>query len=117
MLLLASCATHTGWTPSVDYRVDRNQHSLERDLAECRQLAQSQSSTGAEVAKGAGIGALLGATGGAVVGAIFGNPGAGAATGAATGALGGGVYSGTDADSTYKRYYIDCMRGRGHPAN
>lgn len=113
-LLVSACASQTGWTPTVDPYGDPNAYRLNQDMSECQNLARSASSTGIETAKGAGIGALLGAAGGAAIGAIAGNPASGAAIGAAAGGIGGGAKTGVDAESQYKRAYINCMRNRGH---
>lgn len=89
--------------------------SLDRDLAECRELAQQASGgTGKETAKGVAAGAIVGAAVGAVLGAVGGDPGEGAATGAALGGVGTGAVSGLSAEQEYKRVYIRCIEGRGH---
>lgn len=99
---------------------------LSRDQFECQNWARQQSGydpSGAETAKGAGVGAVLGALGGAAAGAAIGaatggGAGRGAAIGAATGGIGGAVIGGgsTYAQSKdgYDRAYAACMTGRGY---
>ena len=64
----------------------------DRDLAECRALAEQAGATpgagrAGQAAKSAGAGAVGGAAAGAVGGAIGGSPGVGAAAGAASGVV------------------------------
>lgn len=114
-LLLSSCATQTGWSPTVDPYGDPNAYRLNQDLEECRQLAlQASGGTAQQTATGAVVGGLIGAASGAALGAISGNPGTGAAYGAAAGGIGGGVKQGFESESGYKRAYNNCMRHRGH---
>ena len=114
-LLLSSCASQTGWTPTVDPYGDPNAYRLNQDMAECQQLArQASGGTTRETAKGLGIGALLGGAAGAAIGAVVGDPGTGAAIGAAAGGIGGGTRMGVQSNYQYKRAYINCMRNRGH---
>jgi outer membrane lipoprotein SlyB len=114
-LILSGCASQTNWTPTVDGYNDPNAYNINRDMAECKQLAtQSSGGTGKQTAIGAGVGALVGAAGGAAVGAFTGNPAAGAAIGAAAGGFGGGAHQGFDAESKYKNAFNSCMSNRGH---
>ncbi|MDE2059775.1 MAG: hypothetical protein KGL31_08930 [candidate division NC10 bacterium] len=98
---------------------------VSRDQYECKEWAKQQSGfdpSGAETAKGAGVGAILGAVGGAaagaVIGAATGSAGRGAAIGAATGGVGGAVIGGGGAYARnkdgYDRAYAACMTGRGY---
>jgi uncharacterized protein YcfJ len=90
--------------------------ALERDLTECKELASKASGgTATEAAKGTGAGAVIGAAAGAVIGAVSGSPGRGAALGSAIGGTSGGVHEGVSAEHQYKRSYIKCLEGRGHP--
>jgi hypothetical protein len=64
----------------------------DRDIAECRKLAEEAGATpgtgkAGQTAKSAGVGAAGGAAAGAVGGAIAGSPGVGAAAGAASGVV------------------------------
>lgn len=113
-VLFNGCASYSNWQPVADPSNDRNAANLGRDTEECKQLASQAGAVGTETAKGVAVGGLLGAAAGAAIGAVAGNPGAGAAVGAAAGGIGGGASTGIDADSQYKRAYINCMRGRGH---
>ena len=117
LLLLAGCASQTGWAPPVDtYGYNqREMDRLGRDEAECRDLAyRASGGTHEERAKGALIGGALGAAAGAAIGAAVGDPGTGAAIGAATGGMTGGTAMGVRAEEIYQRAFADCMRGRGH---
>jgi outer membrane lipoprotein SlyB len=119
-LLLSSCATQSGWTPTIDTFDNENAYRLEQDLEDCRQLAERASEgTGAvqKTASSTFIGGLVGALSGAVLGAISGDAGRGAAYGAASGAIGGGIregLSGSSSESEFKRAYSNCIRNRGH---
>ena len=115
-LWISGCASYGGWEPTVDASRDMNRDTLARDLAECKELASKASGgTATEAAKGTGAGAVIGAAAGAVIGAVSGNAGHGAALGAAVGGTSGGVHEGVSAERQYKRSYIRCIEGRGHP--
>lgn len=112
---LTGCASYGGWEPTVDPRADTHPDTLNRDLAECKDLASKASGgTATEAAKGTGVGAIGGAAAGAVIGAVTGNAARGAATGAAIGGVGGATKEGLSAEHQYKRSYIKCLEGRGH---
>jgi hypothetical protein len=114
-LWLGGCASYGGWEPTVDPRADANKETLNRDLAECKELASKASGgTATEAAKGTAVGALGGAAVGAVVGAVTGSAGSGAALGAAIGGTGGAAHQGLSAEQQYKQSYIKCLQGRGH---
>ena len=113
-LLMAGCASTTGWTPTVDTYNDPNAYRLNQDMQECQQLASQAASSMKETATGAVAGGLIGAAGGAAIGAISGNAGKGAAIGAAAGGIGGGGYQGVRSDESYKNAYRSCLRQRGH---
>jgi outer membrane lipoprotein SlyB len=115
-LWISGCASYGGWQPTVDISRDMNSDTLERDLAECKELASKASGgTATEAAKGTAGGAVIGAAAGAVIGAVSGNAGRGAALGGAVGGTSGGVHQGASAERQYKRSYIKCLEGRGHP--
>ncbi len=115
-LCISGCASYGGWEPTVDASRDMHRDALERDLAECKELASKASGgTATEAAKGTGAGAVIGAAAGAVIGAVSGSPGRGAALGSAIGGTSGGVHEGVSAEHQYKRSYIKCLEGRGHP--
>jgi hypothetical protein len=100
--------------------------AAERDVEECRQLAESagadEGSSGAgkvgkQTAVGAGIGAASGAVGGAVVGAA----GSGSAIGAASGAVSGllvGLFNWatgpSQADQTHQNFVNVCLKEKGY---
>ena len=113
---LSGCASYGGWEPTVDPRADTHPDTLNRDLAECKELAgKASGGTATEAAKGTGAGAVIGAAAGAVIGAVSGSAGHGAAVGSAIGGTSGGVHQGAAAEQEYKRSYSRCMQGRGHP--
>lgn len=113
-VLIPGCATYGGYTPTVDPRMDRNPYTLDQDMGECRQLAANAGSAGMNSLQQGATGAIVGAAGGAALGAILGNPATGAALGATIGGIGGATNGAMDGDLTFKRAYINCMRGRGH---
>ena len=114
-LWLGGCASYGGWEPTVDPRMAANKDTLDRDLAECKDLASKASGgTATEAAKGTGVGAVGGAAVGAVIGAVSGSAGTGAALGAAIGGTGGAVKQAGSAEQQYKHSYIKCLEGRGH---
>ncbi len=115
LILLAGCASQTGWQPVVDPYNDPRAAYINQDLVECKMLAERVSGyTPGEVVKGGLIGGAIGAASGAAIGAAVGSPGKGAAIGAAAGGIGGGTYKGMNAETAYKNAYIRCMRQRGH---
>ncbi len=87
----------------------------QRDLLQCRMLAQQVSGyTPEQAVKGGFVGGAIGAAAGAAIGAVLGHAGKGAAIGAAAGGIGGGTYSAISAEKRYKKAYIRCMRNRGY---
>ncbi|OGC01479.1 MAG: cell envelope biogenesis protein OmpA [candidate division NC10 bacterium RIFCSPLOWO2_12_FULL_66_18] len=95
------------------------QAQAERDMAECKQLADQFIKSGAagtvagSTAVGAGAGAAVGAAGGA----IRGQASTGAAVGAATGATGGflrGLFKASEPNPVYKNFVDRCLRERGY---
>jgi len=115
-LWIAGCASYGGWQPTVDASRDTHKETLEQDLAECKELASKASGgTAAEAAKETGVGAVGGAAAGAIIGAVTGSAGTGAALGAAIGGVGGGAHGSLSTEQEYKRSYIKCIQGRGHP--
>lgn len=114
-LWIAGCASYGGWEPTVDPRAGTQKDTLDRDLAECKELASKASGgTATEAAKGTAVGAIGGAAVGAVIGAVTGNAGSGAALGAAIGGTGGAAHQGLSAEQQYKHSYVKCLEGRGH---
>jgi len=114
-LVFSGCASQTGWRPTVDPYGDPNAANIERDMMDCRYLAQQAAGNmGEETGKGALVGGALGAAAGAALGAAVGAPGKGAALGAAAGGIGGGARQGFGSEEQYKRSYMNCMANRGH---
>lgn len=115
LLLLASCAAESGWTPTVDPYGDPNAAMIGPDQQACRQLAlQASGGPQNRAAEGAIVGGLLGAATGAAIGAAVGDPGTGAAIGAAAGGMSGATSQGLGSEEVYKRAFVNCMRQRGH---
>lgn len=121
MALLVGCAGVSRWEPTLNTGVGKNDAHAERDLAECKVLADKAAGwleAGAE-------GTLVSAAGAAATGALAGalipgavSAGTGAAIGAPIGAVAGLWYSGYEADLTYKRAYSQCLFQRGqYPVN
>jgi hypothetical protein len=115
-ILAAGCATQQPWRPTVDTFNNnaRNQY-LSADMEECRILAHRVSGNATtQAATGAVTGGLVGAAGGAALGAALGNAGRGAAVGAAAGGIGLGAARASQAESSFRQAYVNCMRQRGH---
>ena len=111
--LTIGCAAKSGWHPIVDSRMDQHPETVQRDMVECKTLAEQSSDVTKEVSMGAGVGAVTGAATGAAAGAIAGS----AATGAAAGsilAIPAGLWEGYKANEDFKRAFKTCMRQRGH---
>ncbi|MBD9363690.1 glycine zipper family protein [Methylomonas fluvii] len=117
MLLLATltsgCASMSGWHPIIDPRLDQQPQTTQRDMVECKSLAEQASDITKEIGMGAGVGAVTGAAGGAAVGAIAGSAATGAAGGAIL-AIPAGLWEGYKANEGFKRAFKTCMRQRGH---
>lgn len=111
--LLTGCASMSGWHPVVDNRMDQHPETAQRDMVECKALADQASDITKEVGMGAGVGAVTGAAGGAAVGAIAGSAATGAAGGAIL-AIPAGLWKGYEANEDFKRAFKTCMRQRGH---
>jgi len=96
--------------------------AVERDIADCRNMAQSAGATpergkGARVAGSTVAGAGIGAAGGAVGGAVVGAAGSGSAIGAASGATMGllrGLFSSPTPSQAYMRFVDRCLSERGY---
>jgi len=111
--LVSGCASVSGWHPIVDPRLDQHPETTQRDMLECKALADQASDITKEVAMGAGVGAVTGAAGGAAVGAIAGSAATGAAGGAIL-AIPAGLWKGYESNEDFKRAFKTCMRQRGH---
>ncbi|WP_262964101.1 glycine zipper family protein [Methylobacter psychrophilus] len=111
--LATGCASMSGWRPILDPRMDEHPETVQRDMAECKTLADQASDITKEVAMGAGVGAVTGAAGGAAIGAIAGSAATGAAGGAIL-AIPVGLWKGYEANEDFKRAFRTCMRQRDH---
>lgn len=111
--LASGCASMSGWRPIIDPRMDQHPQTVQRDMVECKALAEQASDVTKEIALGAGVGAVTGAAGGAAVGAIAGSAATGAAAGAIL-AIPAGLWEGYQANEDFKRSFKTCMRQRGH---
>jgi hypothetical protein len=92
----------------------------ERDVAECRRLAEEHVSSrgrARDVARSTAVGSGVGAAAGAAGGAIWGGAGRGAAAGAAGGAAAGllhGVLGGDGSTQIYRNFVAACLSERGY---
>ena len=111
--LATGCASVSGWRPIVDPRMDQHPETAQRDMLECKSLADQASDITKEVSMGAGVGAVTGAAGGAAIGAIAGSAATGAAGGAIL-AIPAGLWKVYEANEDFKRAFKTCMRQRGH---
>jgi len=105
-----------------DHYKQMGQDAAERDIAECRQMAEAAgakpeqgkaASAAGNVAVGAGVGAAGGAVGGAVVGAA----GSGSAIGAASGATMGllrWLFTAPKPSSAHVNFVNRCLQERGY---
>jgi hypothetical protein len=104
---------------------DVGRAGVDRDIAECRALADRAGATpdaskAGETAKSAGVGAVGGAAAGAVGGAIGGSPGIGAAAGAASGVVWSlfsamfGWMTPSQPSSVHVNYVNACLADRGY---
>jgi Glycine-zipper domain len=121
--LVVGCATAKPILYSNEKYQQAGQAGVDRDIAECKALADQAGATpgagkGGEVAKGAGVGAVAGAAAGTVGGAIWGNPGTGAASGAVSGVVGGILWpliGGSNRPSDVHMNYVNqCLVDRGY---
>ncbi len=119
-LLLLGCAGPKPVLYPNDHFETVGPEQAELDIAECKDLADTHTSSsdkGMEVAQGTAVGASVGAASGAVIGAIQGSAGKGAAVGAAVGATGGllrSVLRKSGPSRTYKNFVNTCLKERGY---
>ncbi len=109
--LFSACATYS---PVVDPQSVRSDDKYYKDRAECRALAEANTSTAKSAGKDALIGGAVGTGTGALIGAIAGSAAKGLAYGAVIGGVAGagkGVY---ESNKNYEQIYRNCMRGRGY---
>lgn len=109
-LALGACAS----TPIVDTgRPGFNEVAYQRDLAECRALAE-QVDPASQGARRGLLGAAIGGAFGAIGGAFAGNAGSGAALGASVGGLGGAIQGAGSGYDRRDRVVRNCLAGRGY---
>lgn len=109
VVFLAGCAARE---PVVDLH-GKDGGKYQRDLAECRSLAQNGNalaSTGADAV----VGGILGAVTGVIIGAAVGDPASGAIIGTAAGGSAGILHGGYQAYAGADRTLAQCLRGRGY---
>ncbi len=120
-LLATGCATT--YRPTIDPLTVTDSATLKKDLAECREIAQSVAGDASSEAvqsgatgavRGAAIGAALGAIAGAITGRAGTGAAIGAATGGASGVIGGATAGGTSAQRHFENAYDACMWERGY---
>ena len=111
LITFVSCATYN---PVVDPASVRNDDKYYRDRADCRALAEANTSTTKSVAKDAVIGGAVGTGTGALLGTIAGNTVSGLAYGAVIGGVAGAAKGVYDSNKNYETIYRNCMSGRGY---
>ncbi len=119
VLVTMGCAKPRPFLYPNDHLKDVGQAQADRDIAECRKMADEHASshTGEQVATSTIIGAGTGAAGGAVGGAVTGKAGTGAAIGAAAGATAGlirGMLGTTKPSRAYMNFVDRCLKERGY---
>jgi len=111
ILTFISCATYN---PVVDPGLVSNDDKYYRDRADCRSLAEANTSTVKSTAKDAVIGGAVGTGTGALIGTIAGNTVSGLAYGAVIGGVVGAAKGLYDSNQNYETIYRNCMSGRGY---
>ncbi len=119
VLLPMGCAEPRPVLYPNDHSKDVGQAQADRDIVECRKMADEHASshTGEQVATSTIIGAGAGAVSGAAGGAVTGEAGAGAAIGAAAGATAGlirGMLGTTKPSRAYMNFVDRCLKERGY---
>ncbi|RMH34652.1 MAG: hypothetical protein D6690_10385 [Nitrospirae bacterium] len=120
LLTFVGCAAPQPVLYPNDHLKRVGESQAERDIAECRALAEryTSSHTVERIAGHTAIGAATGAATGAVGGAVSGgSAGTGAAVGGATGATYGflrGLFSSTKPSPTYRNFVNRCLKERGY---
>ncbi len=119
VLVTMGCAKPRPFLYPNDHLKDVGQETADRDIAECRNMADEHASTntGEQVATSTIIGAGTGAVSGAAGGAVTGDTGAGAAIGAVAGATAGlirGALGTTKPSRAYMNFVDRCLKERGY---
>ncbi len=109
--LFSACATYS---PVVDPHSVRSDDKYYRDRAECRALADANTSAVKSAGKDALIGGAVGTGTGALIGAIAGSAAKGLAYGAVIGGVAGAGKGLYESNKNYEQIYRNCMRGRGY---
>jgi hypothetical protein len=96
-----------------------SQAQVERDIEECRRLAERYRAAGRErqVARDTAVSSGVGAAAGAAGGAVYGSAGRGAAAGAAGGAAAGllsGIFRAGEPSQAYRNAVAACLEERGY---
>ncbi len=122
LLALSSCATkdsNPNFYPN-EYYKKTSQDKLQRDVVECKDLANHHVPKGSkwkDVGGTAVESTALGTAAGALGGAIVGNTGRGVGVGAATGAL-YGIYNGmknsAKEDPNWQKFVEQCLADKGY---
>lgn len=116
-VFMFGCTSVSKWEPTMNSMPHKAQVNQERDIAECRVLADKAAGWVEEGAEGAIVSAAGGAAEGAVIGALIsgaGGAGVAAAAGAPIGAIAGLWWSEYEANFAFKRAFSNCLFQRGH---
>ncbi|MDE2059325.1 MAG: hypothetical protein KGL31_11125 [candidate division NC10 bacterium] len=109
----ASMPAPSHYTPLVDPALITDQERFERDLAQCRDLAVTNTASNQALTTGV-EGAAAGAAFGALMGLAVGlKPGQLAPAGALGGGIGGLGAGAVNQEATFQQIYKNCMIGRG----
>lgn len=125
VFLLTACSSSQPVLYPNNYFLTVGKSVAERDIRECRQLAEAAGATegggdSGNIARRTAIGAGAGAASGAVGGAISGAAGRGSVVGAASGATLGllsgifGSSGSTQPDPTYMNFINRCLSEKGY---
>lgn len=120
--VLGGCATARPVLYPNEHLQNVGQASADRDIAECKSLAEAAGADagrgGAGRAAGSTLGgAAVGAASGAVGGAVIGSAGAGSAIGAASGATAGlirSLFGRSGPNPAYQAFVNRCLQERGY---
>jgi uncharacterized protein YcfJ len=122
MFLVAGCAAPKPILYPNDHLRQVGQEVADRDVNECREMANDAGATASQgksgqVAGSTAAGGAIGSASGAVGGAVVGHPGRGAMVGAAAGATGGflrGLFRRSPPSNAYKQFVQRCLKERGY---
>lgn len=122
MLLVAGCAAPKPILYPNAHLQEVGEEVADRDIGECRQMAQEAGATASQgksgqVAGSTAGGGAIGSASGAVGGAVVGHPGRGAMVGAASGATAGflrGLFRRSPPSNAYKQFVQRCLKERGY---